>query len=78
MSKKILSQSIQNLKQDIENDKQFKSAVYELIITALSINDKLNIKIDNVKFEGSMNDAENFREVVNYFWNKWNEELSHY
>lgn len=41
-----------------------------LLFASLGINDKLNITDDCVVFEGSMSDAEHFREVVNNLWHK--------
>jgi hypothetical protein len=45
--------------------------VEELLVAALAINDKLKIGDDHVEFEGSMQDAEIFREAVNRIWHRW-------
>lgn len=37
----------------------------DLLTMALTINDKLNIDTDHATFEGSMNEVEDFRELVN-------------
>ena len=42
-----------------------------LLEAALQINDKLRLYLDHAEFEGSMNDVEDFRELVNRLHWKW-------
>ena len=42
-----------------------------LLRIALRINDKLTLHADHATFEGAMNDAEEFREIVNDVWHRW-------
>ncbi len=44
--------------------------VQRLLTASLSINDKLRILVDHVEFTGGMNDAEDFREIVNHLWHR--------
>lgn len=44
--------------------------IENLINTCLSIQDKLKIVDDHVEFTGSMNDAEDFKELVHCMWFK--------
>lgn len=37
----------------------------KLLYAALAINDQLRIDVDHVEFEGSMNQVEHFRDLVN-------------
>jgi hypothetical protein len=50
---------------------ELRQDLLTLIDTSLSINDKLKINIDHVEFEGTMNDAEAFRQYINYVWHKY-------
>lgn len=40
----------------------------ELLNSALMINDRLRVEEDHVTFTDSMNEAEDFKEVVNRLW----------
>jgi hypothetical protein len=42
-----------------------------LLRIALRINDKITLHDDHATFDGSMNDAEDFRKIVNEVWHRW-------
>lgn len=44
----------------------------QLLAASLAINDKLDLHTDHAEFVGSMNDVENFRELVNRLWHQQN------
>ena len=50
---------------------QLQTDFTELLHCALGINDQLNIGVDHVEYEGGMNQAERFRELVNDLHHKW-------
>lgn len=50
---------------------QFQRDFATLLHAALGINDQLGIRVDHVEYEGGMNQAERFRELVNLLHWKW-------
>ena len=46
-------------------------ALAELMVAALTINDNFKVHADHAEFEGSMNQVEHLREVVNRLHNRY-------
>ncbi len=54
----------------LSNDRPRVAAGDDLLTAALALNDQLRFHDDRVTYEGGMNQAESFRELVNKLWHE--------